>query len=149
MIGTNKDSICMTCHEAGDNGGKTAGQISAALVGLDKSLGAAGAMLDSAEQKGMEVGEARITLSTAREKLIKARVDLHNMNAAHVEETTKAGEKLGQQVHQDGLQALAEYAFRRKGLALSLLAIAFVVICLWLLIRSLERPTAGEQAGRS
>ena len=88
-------------------------------------------------------------LSTAREKLIKARVDLHTMDGARVEETTKAGEKLAKQANQDGVQALAEYAFRRKGLALSLLAIAFVVVCLWLLIRNLERPAAKEEAGRS
>jgi hypothetical protein len=149
MIGTGKDSFCMTCHTAEDNGGKVAGHISAVLGGLDKSLAEAGAMLDSAEQKGMEVGEARVTLSTAHEKLIKARVDLHTMNSARVEETTKAGEKLAQQVNKDGVQALAEYAFRRKGLALSLFAIAFVVICLWLLIRNLERRSAGEEAGRS
>ncbi|MBI1739062.1 MAG: cytochrome c3 family protein [Acidobacteria bacterium] len=149
MIGTGKDSFCMTCHVAGDPGGKTAGQISAALTGLDQSLAEAGAVLDSAEQKGMEVGEARVTFSTAHEKLIKARVDLHTMNSARVEETTKAGEKLAQQVNQDGVQALAEYTFRRKGLALSLVAIAFVVICLWLLIRNLERPSAGEEAGHS
>jgi hypothetical protein len=90
-----------------------------------------------------------VTLSTAHEKLIKARVDLHTMSSARVEETTKAGEKLAQQVNQDGVQALAEYAFRRKGLALSLIAIAFVVICLWLLIRNLERRSAAEEAGRS
>jgi hypothetical protein len=149
MIGTGKDSFCMTCHVAGDPGGKTAGQISAALTGLDTSLAEADAMLDSAEQKGMEVSEARVTLSTAHEKLIKARVDLHTMNSARVEETTKAGEKLAQQVKQDGVQALAEYAFRRKGLALSLVAIAFVVIGLWLLIRNLEGRSAGEEAGRS
>jgi hypothetical protein len=71
------------------------------------------------------------------------------MNSARVEETTKAGEKLAQQVNRDGVQALAEYAFRRKGLALSLVAIAFVVIGLWLLIRNLERRSAGEEAGRS
>ena len=148
MIGTGKESICTTCHDGSDNGGKTAGQISAALGALDKSLGEAGAMLDSAEQKGMEVGEARVTLSTAHEKLIKARVDLHTMSSARVEEITKTGEKLAQQANQDGLQALAEYAFRRKGLALSLVAIAFVVICLWLLIRNLEKPSSEEQAGR-
>jgi hypothetical protein len=142
MISTNKDSVCMTCHDASDNGGKTAGQISTSLAGLHKSIGEAGNMLDSAEQKGMEVSEARVTLSSAHEKLIKARVDLHTMNAARVEETTKAGEKLAEQAQQNGVEALAEYAFRRKGLLLSLVAIGFVVVCLWLLIRNLERPSA-------
>ncbi len=149
MVGTGKDAVCMTCHSDADNGGKAAARISTALTTLDKSLEEAGAVLDSAERKGMEISEARVTLSTAREKLIKARVDLHTMDGARVEDTTKAGEKLAKQADQEGVQALAEYAFRRKGLALSLLAIAFVVVCLWLLIRNLERPAAKEQAGRS
>lgn len=149
MIGTGKESICMTCHAEGDPGGKVAGRVYTSLTGLDGSLGEAASVLDSAERKGMEVSEARVTLSAAHEKLIKARVDLHTMDGARVEEITKAGEKLAKQANQDGVQALAEYAFRRKGLALSLVAIAFVVVCLWLLIRSLERPAAGEEAGRS
>ncbi|HEV8383341.1 MAG TPA: hypothetical protein VGQ11_00615, partial [Candidatus Acidoferrales bacterium] len=113
------------------------------------TLDDAGAVLDSAERKGMEISEARVTLSTAREKLIKARVDLHTMDAARVDETVKAGDKLAKQASQDGAQALAEYAFRRKGLAASLIVIVFVVLCLWLLIRNLERPATKEQAGRS
>ncbi|MBI1750785.1 MAG: cytochrome c3 family protein [Acidobacteria bacterium] len=149
MVGTGKESICMTCHVEGDNGGKAAGRIYTALTGLDASLGEALSVVDTAERKGMEVGEARVTLSAAREKLIKARVDLHTMDGARVEETTKAGEKLSKQANQDGVQALAEYTFRRKGLALSLLVIAFVVVCLWLLIRNLERPAAGEETERT
>jgi nitrate/TMAO reductase-like tetraheme cytochrome c subunit len=139
MIGTGKESICVTCHRESDAGWKVAGQIQASLQGLDASLGDAATLLDSAERKGMEVSEARVTLSAGKEKLIKARVDLHTMNETRVEENTKAGLKLAKQAAQDGQDALAEYTFRRKGLALSLLVIAFVVVCLWRLIHNIER----------
>ena len=150
LVGTGKASICSNCHTEEDKGGETAQQIHAALTRLDSSLGEATTILDRAERAGMEVSEARLTLSNGREKLIKARVDVHAINATRVEETTTGGLKLAQQAHQAGEQALVEHSFRRKGLALSLLVIAFVVVSLWLLIRALERPqTAGGKATRA
>ncbi|MBI3670907.1 MAG: cytochrome c3 family protein [Acidobacteria bacterium] len=149
LLGTGGESLCLRCHAKDDAGGKTAQRIYADLTGLDSNLGDAAAVLDRAERAGMEVGEARLTLSNGREKLIKARVDVHTMIPARVEQNTEEGRKLALQAQQAGQQALAEYAYRRKGLALSLIAIAFVVGTLWLLIRSIERrPPAGEEVTR-
>ncbi len=148
LVGTGKGALCTNCHSEGDGGWKQATQIHAALTRLDASLQQASAVLDRAEQAGMEVGEARVTFSSGQEKLIKARVDLHMMNAARVEETTESGAKLAQKAYAAGKQALAEYAFRRKGLALSLIVIAFVVLSLWLLIRDLERRPSSETSSR-
>src|SRR5574337_270353 len=147
LIGLSKDSLCITGHTEADRGGQTAQKLNAALTGLEASLRDAGAILDRAARAGMEVGEGRLALSSGREKLIKARVDVHSLNAALVEEAIGGGKKQAQQAYQAGEQALAERAFRRKGLALSLIVIAFVVVALWRLIRALERqPAAGEEA---
>ncbi|HSC77664.1 MAG TPA: hypothetical protein VLB32_03795, partial [Candidatus Acidoferrales bacterium] len=105
----------------------------------DTSLQGAVQLMDRAERAGMEVGEGRLTLSNAQEKLIKARVDVHAFNAERVEAATKGGLELTAQAHKFGEEAMAELAFRRKGLALSLLIIAWVVLSLVLLIRYLER----------
>ena len=142
LVGTGEKSLCMGCHTADDPGGKIAQRLHASLAALDADLLESGAILDRAERAGMEVGEARLTLSNGKEKLIKARVDVHTMNAERVEESSASGGKLAQQAKQAGQQALAEYAFRRKGLALSLIVIGFVVVSLWLLIRNLERSQA-------
>jgi hypothetical protein len=148
-LGSGPESLCLKCHSEGDAGSKTAQRLYASLTGLDSSLQDAGAVLDRAERAGMEVSEARLTLSNGREKLIKARVDVHTLTPKRVEETTEAGQKLAKETKQAGQQALAEYAFRRKGLALSLLAIAFVVCMLWLLIRAIERrPSASGEVTR-
>ncbi len=148
MLARVPDSPCVQCHTSDDDGGRTAQRIYADITGLDASLRGAAAAIDRAERAGMEVGEARLTLSNGSEKLIKARVDVHTMSPAPVEEDTAEGRKFALQAHQAGQQSLAEYAFRRKGLALSLVAIAFVVGTLWLLIRSLERPSAGGEVTR-
>lgn len=145
LVGMGQDSLCARCHAEDDGGGRSARRIHAALTGLDSALGNAAAILDRAERAGMEVGEARLTLANGREKLIKARVDVHAMNAVRVEEATDSGLKLAKQAHQGGQQALGEYSFRRKGLTLSLFVIAFVVSSLWLLIRALERPQSADR----
>jgi hypothetical protein len=110
------------------------------LTDLDASLARAREILDRAEQKGMEVSEARVTLSAAHEQLIKARVDIHAMDTKRVAATTESGTKESVKAFQAGEQALAEFAFRRKGLAFSLVIIAFVVLSLWMYIREIERP---------
>jgi len=148
MLARVADSACVQCHTSDDDGGRTAQRIYADITELDASLRGAAAAIDRAERAGMEVGEARLTLSNGSEKLIKARVDVHTMSPAPVEEDTAEGRKFALQANQAGQQSLAEYAFRRKGLALSLVAIAFVVGTLWLLIRSLERPSVGGEVTR-
>ncbi len=139
LVGTTPEAVCTTCHSEGDAGWTTAGKIHSQLTELDTALQSAVQLMDRAERAGMEVGEGRITLGNAQEKLIKARVDVHAFDAGRVEPTVKSGVELTQQAHKAGEEALAELAFRRKGLALSLLIIAWVVASLVLLIRYLER----------
>lgn len=142
LVGTGPDSFCSSCHASSDPGGQTADRIHQDLTQLGTALNSASTILDRAETAGMEVGEGRLTLSNGREKLIRSRVDVHTAIAVRVREDTDAGTKLAQQAEIAGKQALDEYAFRRKGLALSLVVIAFVVLTLWLLIRKIERASA-------
>lgn len=139
LVGTGEQAYCVTCHVEGDSGWTAAQAMHARLTELDAALAQADELLARAERAGMDVSEARLTQANAHERLIKARVDVHSFDPARVEDTTRSGLQLAGQVQQGGEQALAELAFRRKGLALSLFAIAFVVLSLWLLIRDLER----------
>jgi predicted CXXCH cytochrome family protein len=139
LVDTGEQSLCVTCHVEGDAGWQVAGQMHAELTRLEAAVLATGQLLDRAERAGMDVGEGRLTLTNAQEKLIKARVDVHAVDAARVGATVQSGLELVAQGQRAGDEALAELAFRRRGLGLSLVAIAFVVISLWLLIRHLER----------
>jgi len=137
-VSTSEKSFCATCHSEGEPGWIAADQIHTALTGLDASLHRVGEILDRAERAGMEVGEARVVQASAQEQLIKARVEVHTFTPTRVEDTVTTGNKLATQAYKAGEEALAELAFRRKGLALSLIIIALVVLGLWLLIRELE-----------
>jgi cytochrome b6 len=149
LTGVGEEALCVTCHLEDDPGWETAEHIHGALTQLDAALQDAAAILDRAERAGMEVGEARVIQANAQEQLIKARVEVHAFSAARVEETTENGLEFSRQAHQAGQEALAELAFRRKGLALSLVIIVLVVLSLWLVIRRLERrkPPAQSASG--
>ncbi|MGH9803619.1 MAG: cytochrome c3 family protein [Candidatus Acidiferrales bacterium] len=138
LIGTGEKSFCATCHSEGEPGWEAAGRIHTSLTGLDSVLRRTDGILDRAERAGMDVAEARVVQASAQEQLIKARVDVHTVTPARIDEVVTAGQKLAAQAYQAGEEALAELAFRRKGLALSLIIIALVVLGLWLLIRELE-----------
>ena len=142
LVGTGEEAFCTNCHYDGEEimGFETAERIHLALTGLDRSLQQANEILDRAERVGMEVSEARLLQASANERLVRARVDVHAFNAERVEATTAEGMKLAAEVRAAGEAAMEENWFRRKGLAASLFAIAFVVLSLWLLIRRIEAP---------
>jgi hypothetical protein len=138
-LGTGEDSFCVTCHFEGDAGWDAATQMHAGLTSLDAALQKSEGILDQAERAGMEIGEARVTQSSANEQLVKARVEIHAFDPARIETTVGEGQELAAQAYAAGELALEELAFRRKGLAASLLIIALVVLSLWLLIKEVER----------
>jgi hypothetical protein len=138
MIGTGKDAICMTCHTEGDAGSETGQKIHNGLVQLDSAIARSDEILGRAERSGMEVGEAKLQQSEARDHLTKARVELHSVNLARVDPEIQAGLKVAAQTYEAGEKAMAEMGYRRKGLFVSLVIIGFVLVGLFLMIRMIE-----------
>jgi predicted CXXCH cytochrome family protein len=138
MIGTDKDAICMTCHTQGDAGSETAQQIHEGLTKLDGAIARSDEILGRAERSGMEISEAKLAQSEARDHLTKARVELHSVNPARVDPEILAGLKVANLTYQAGQSAMAEMGYRRKGLLVSLATIVSVLIGLFLMIRKIE-----------
>jgi hypothetical protein len=139
MIGTGKKAICTDCHSDGDNGFKTATAINAQLVKLDGKLKDAGTLIATAEDSGMEISEAHTDQETARDALTKARVSIHSLSLAHVNEDVEAGLKVAEKARKGGEAALTERDYRRKGLGLSLIAILIMMVGLGMYIRQIEK----------
>lgn len=142
-IGTGKDAVCVKCHSAGEPAYAEAGAMHDNLRNLDSAIMRSDEILNRAETSGVEVGEAQLALSEARDDLIKARVTIHSVQAKSVDQNIQAGLKVTQKTWQAGLNALAELRFRREGLAISLVIIVLVLIALALLIRKLESQKSG------
>jgi hypothetical protein len=138
MLGIKDQSVCINCHIAGDPGYAAAKNIHDQLEHLTASLKDADTILDRAESAGMEVSQARLEQDQARDSLTKARVTIHSFNPSKVDQEVQAAVKLADKTHQEGVAALAERDYRRKGLGLSLLAIVAVVVGLRLFIRQVE-----------
>jgi predicted CXXCH cytochrome family protein len=138
MIGTDKDAVCMKCHSAREPAYVAAREMHDGLRKLDGEITRSDEILNRAEMSGVEVGEAKLALSEARDDLTKARVTIHSVQAAAVKQNVLAGLTVTQKTWQAGLDALAELKFRREGLAISVVAILLVLIGLGLLIRKVE-----------
>jgi hypothetical protein len=144
FIGTGKGAVCTNCHSQGDPGYVAAVKIHQGLTELKASIDRSDQILAKAESSGMEVSQAKLQLSNARDDLMKARVAVHNFQVAPVEKEIQAGMAVSERTYQAGLAALAERDYRRKGLAISLVVILVVVVALGMFIKKLESGKTQE-----
>jgi len=138
FLGNKPDAVCTKCHSEGDAGYKTAGQMRDALVRLEDSIHRSNGILAHAERSGMEVSQAKLEQTEAHDALTKARVTIHAFQMDRLNQDISAGLKIAEKTYAAGQQALQERDYRRKGLALSLVTIAFVMVGLKMLIQQLE-----------
>jgi len=141
MLGTDQQAICTSCHTDGA-GFEAAGRMSRAISLLSERIGSAEATLERATQVGMEVSRMTFDLNEARNHLIDARVVVHSFSPNELEAVVKPGMDITARAHQQGLQALEEAAFRRKGLALALVVIGLAILAIYLKIRDIEKVSS-------
>ncbi len=138
-IGVGQKQVCGNCHSAGDAGATTAAAISGALANATVAVSGAQARVDRVRRAGMLMDDADVKLEDAHQSLVLAQVEIHTVKPARVEAQTKAvlsdtgvAEKLA-------AAAEAEIRYRRTGLFISLVVIAFAMVLLILKVGSIER----------
>jgi Cytochrome c3 len=139
MLGTGPQSVCTSCHIEGDAGYEAGAQIAQQIERLDASVKSAAEVLNRAEAAGMEVSEAQLEQDQASDALTKSRVTIHSFSPARVRQDIDTGLRISAKTQAAGVAALKERDYRRKGLALSLLAIVAVVLGLRFYVRQIER----------
>jgi len=138
LVGTTAGAVCIQCHDKGDRGFATAGNMHTQLIKLVTAIGSADALLDRARQAGMEISHAKFDLNGARDGLTNARVLVHTFSAGRFDKAIASGIDITEAARRAGDIAMAELQFRRKGLAVSLVVIAFAIVALYLKIRQIE-----------
>jgi Cytochrome c3/Cytochrome c554 and c-prime len=138
MLGTGPSGVCMRCHAPGDHCDRARVGILDNLTRLDASIKDADQSLRLAESAGMEVSEARLGQDQAKDALTKARVTIHTFQAALVDQDVQAGMKIANANLKAGQDAMVERNHRRIGLGICLIAIAMMLVGLWLYIKKLE-----------
>jgi Cytochrome c3 len=144
LLGTGAGSICGMCHEgADDKGSQAATTMRAGIENLKGRLDTSSALVARVHNAGMEVSAQELAIAEARTRLTLARTEMHATNPALLDPILGEGVKLADEVDAAGAQSLAELQFRRRGLAVSLVAILLVVVALALKVRQIDRRQAG------
>lgn len=137
-LGTGPEAVCMRCHTPGDVCDQARAGFLSDLKRLDDAIKKADRVLSVAESSGMEVSEAQLAQSQARDSLTKARVTIHSFRKDLVDQDIQAGLIIADKNLQAGQNAMVERNRRRVGLAFSLVAIALMIVGLTLYIRRIE-----------
>lgn len=134
-------SPCGKCHQNSPADSAAAGivRLQSVLDSLSAGQTAALALLDRAENLGMDVSDARYSLKDVNQSAVQARVAIHSFKVKEVEEAARPGIAIVAQASAAGRDAVHEYGFRRQGLAVSTLIVTFLVVLLWLKIRDIEK----------
>jgi predicted CXXCH cytochrome family protein len=140
LIGTSGTAVCITCHSETVNskGFKTAKTMRMLIDSLTSQQHRAEQLIADAEQKGMEIGEAKFKLRDAHQARLQSRTMVHSFNEEQFSEIVSAGISVASLVQSEAQSAVDEYYFRRKGLGISTFIITVLAISLYLYIRKIE-----------
>jgi predicted CXXCH cytochrome family protein len=147
MLGTDSASVCARCHTPADthDGFRTAGAMRTQIDSLEAGETTARALVEDAEQKGMEIGEAKYRLRDARQARLEARTMVHSFDRDRFAGVVHKGLATTGGVAAEASQAIDEYYFRRIGLGVATLIITILALALYQFIRRIERRQATER----
>ncbi len=147
LLGVTPEAVCSRCHSTTENpkGFQVAKTMRVLIDSLAASERKAASLVDEAEQKGMEVSDARYRLRDVRQARLEARTRVHSFNEAQFREVVDKGLTTASGVQEEGRAAVAEYYFRRLGLGIATLIITIVAISLYLYIRRIERTSVQKK----
>jgi len=148
LLGVSPEAVCSRCHNAQES--PAAYGVAMHMRRLTDSLDAAEArakeLVEDAEQKGMEIGEAKYKLRDVRQSRLQARTMVHSLNEDQFGRTVGKGIATATWVAGEAQQAIDEFFFRRRGLGIATLIMTLLASSLYLFIRRLERA---QQRGRT
>jgi predicted CXXCH cytochrome family protein len=137
MLGNAQGGVCMSCHAGGDQGDRSRTAMLADLKRLNDAIDHADQTLHLAESSGMEVSGALLNQNQARDALTTARVAIHSLQPMLVDADVQGGMKIANADLKVGQDAMVERNHRRIGLGISLIAIGFMLVGLWMYIKTI------------
>lgn len=147
LLGVGPGATCGGCHSEQQypQGYAVAKEMRQLADSLESAELHAGSLIDDAEQKGMEISEAKFKLRDVRQARLQSRTMVHSFNEEKFKETVEKGLKTAAIVTAEGQTAIEEYRFRRIGLGIASIVITILAISLYLFIKRLERR---QQTGK-
>jgi predicted CXXCH cytochrome family protein len=141
LLGVAPEAICSQCHNENKNvkGYHAAKKMRGLIDSLEVEEKRDQKMVYEAEQKGMEISEAKFMLRDVRQARLQSRTTVHAFNEEKFTEVINSGLKTSASIVMESESAISEYYFRRIGLAISTLIITLVALALFLYVRRLEK----------
>jgi predicted CXXCH cytochrome family protein len=141
LLGVSPDAVCSRCHSAeksprGYIVAKTMRQLIDSLEAAEES---AALLVNEAEQKGMEISEAKFKLRDVRQARLESRTMVHSFDEEKFRSVIEKGLNVTSVISVEAKSAIDEYYFRRMGLSVATLIITVLAVSVFLLIRRIER----------
>lgn len=131
-------AVCARCHGSDSKQRAVAASMKSELDGTESAYHAAEASIREAEEKGMDMADARDALDSARTSMYQARTTVHTFSAEAVAKVAGEGKGSAGKALKAARDAVKDFRDRRVGLGLSTLVIAFLAGALYLKVRDLE-----------
>jgi predicted CXXCH cytochrome family protein len=140
MLGEGDQSVCGACHaqDPDDPGFAVSLAMKATLDSLTGGIEHAAALVELAEQKGMEASDLTFQLRDIRQSYIQTRTQVHTFSDSAVAATARPGLELAAATTDDALMLLDEHEGRRWWLAGATLVLLIVIGALYLKLREVE-----------
>lgn len=147
LLGTSGNAVCAWCHKPNDKtkGFETANKMRTMIDSLVHIEQKAQALIEDAEQKGMEVSESRFKLRGVRQARLESRTMIHSFNEEQFLEVVEKGISSAEVVATEGEEAIEEFYFRRWGTGVATIIITLLAVSLYLMIRRIEKRQAEKK----
>ena len=147
LLGVAPDAVCSRCHTRTESpkGYEVARTMRQLIDSLELSENHARALVEEAEQKGMEISEAKFKLRDARQARLQSRTMVHSFDEQKFHDVVQKGLVVASVVSQEGGDAIDEYYFRRVGLGIATIIITILAVSLYLFIKRIERVQGKSQ----
>ncbi len=132
--------VCKSCHDHhGEKAVTLASQMYTVIDSLVKGYDKADALINQAEQKGMEVSDLYSFLEESHQALVQTRTSIHAFDIEAVQKTAEPGFKAVASALEGAQETLEEYDNRRVSLIVITLVVSFLVVALVLKIKEMQK----------
>jgi hypothetical protein len=146
LLGIAPGAVCSKCHSEMQNikGYQIAKKMRRLIDSLEAAEKRDQELVYEAEQKGMDISEAKFSLRDVRQTRLQSRTAVHAFNEEKFEEVINKGLKTASYVELESENAIHEYYFRRIGLAIATIIITLMALLLFLYVRRLEKSSINK-----
>lgn len=141
LLGISSSAVCSKCHTETKNpkGYLVAKKMRQLIDDLQVADSNAKESIFLAEQKGMDVEEAKFKLRDIHQARLEARTIVHSFDENKFVEVINKGNATSKQVITEANAAIDQFYFRRYGLVIATLVITILIICIYFYIKRIEK----------